>query len=114
MFLSRFHFTPGSKEQVNQSIADGNSLYRITEEYCDCQTALGAHRPDAAELAELSNQIYAMRKLRGIKHILLSKNWCKTPNSTQQTFHIDDLELVPFLADISENCLYQIDLYQRY
>lgn len=111
---SLFHFTAGDRESVNACVERCGSDYRLTNRHCDCETAVGAHDPDRPELAELCDLLYALRTVRGVKHVYLSKNWAYETNQSQIVRHIDDLDLKPFLADLEENCLYKIQLFKRY
>ena len=43
----------------------------------------------------------------------MSINWVGRINKREEHYHIDDINLAEFLANIKENCLYRIDLYER-
>lgn len=66
------------------------------------------------ELIELSRQIHALRSARNAKRVWLCKTWAVTRNKSEETVHIDDVDLPRFLAAAGTDCLYRIDLYQRY
>ena len=55
-----------------------------------------------------------LQNVRGIKYVLISKNWWKETNKKQETVHIRDIDVLHFLANIEENCLYKIELYKKY
>ena len=46
--------------------------------------------------------------------MLISKNWLDNENETEETVHIDDIDVIPFLANIQDNRLYKIELYKKY
>ena len=109
-----YRFAPGTKSQLKACIEAGGQDFRLTDRHCDCGTAIGSGRGRENELRELAARIGGMRKLRGIKCIYLSKNWIGNGTKTEKTVHVEDVSLIPFLAELEESCLYRIDLYPRY
>ncbi|MFT3952069.1 MAG: hypothetical protein QM689_09055 [Oscillospiraceae bacterium] len=107
-----FKFAKGDEDVVNRGVTACNPAYRITENYCDCETAIGEHNADSGEIRELAELIHALRKARWIKYVLLSKNWWENSNETVECVHIDEIDPAQYLADIADNCLYKIYLYQ--
>ncbi len=111
---SAFHFRIGSAKDVNEGIKNCDDGYRITLDSCDCDTAIGQKDSDRKELKKFEKFLLNLRDVRGIKYMLLSKNWWRETNTRQETVHIDDIDLLHFLAGIEDNCLYKIELYKRY
>ena len=111
---SSFFFHEGAASDINGCIQNCGDNYRITSNHCDCGTALGAHKTNADELQALSEYINQLRGVRGIKHIFLSKNWYKHRTESERTVHIDDIAIIPYLADIEDDCLYKIQLLIKY
>jgi len=111
---SKYHFSTGSAENINACVKECGEKYRLTAGQCDCDTAIGRGQAEKAELGDFKELILSLRSVRGIKYVLLSKNWWGETNLKQQTVHIDDIDIVPFLANIDNNCLYKIELYPRY
>ncbi len=111
---SRFAFNLGDAEKVNLGVKNGDWNYRITSEYCDCKTELGQKKTGGSQLKELKELLLDLRKVRGVKYVLISKNWLDNENETEETVHIDDIDIIPFLANIRDNCLYKIELYKKY
>ena len=111
---SEYHFNTGNENDVNDSVRNCDGNYRITVGYCDCDTALGEKDTERKELNNFEDILLNLKYVRGIKHILLSKNWVFDTNSKQKTVHIDDIDILHFLANIENNCLYKIELYPRY
>lgn len=109
-----FHFNFGDVSDVNLCVKNCTDDYRITNNHCDCHTAIGHKNTDEHELKELSSLLFNLKDVRGIKYVLLSKNWLKDTNKKQETLHIDDVDVVSLLANAEDNCLYKIELYKKY
>ncbi|MBR3778822.1 MAG: hypothetical protein IKL13_03740, partial [Clostridia bacterium] len=65
-------------------------------------------------LEELKDLLLNLQNVRGIKYVLISKNWWKETNSKQETVHIQEMDILHFLANMEDNCLYKIELYKKY
>lgn len=109
-----FFFHEGDETDIKSCIAECTNKYRITHEYCDCGTALGAYDTNKKDLLELADYISQMRKVRGIKHIFISKNWAQHKTEKEKTVHIDNIDIVHYLANIEDDCLYKIQLFKKY
>ncbi|MDD6022877.1 MAG: hypothetical protein PUC06_01395 [Oscillospiraceae bacterium] len=109
-----YHFNPGNMDAVNHCVENCGDHYRITAKHCDCGTPIGQKDANNPQLKELAELLYKLRDVRGIKFVLISKNWWKETNRKQNTVHIDDIDLLPFLANMEENCMYRIDLFQKF
>jgi hypothetical protein len=108
-----FSFIECTKAEIKHSIDNCDSKCRITKRICDCNTALGTHEKDNNELSDLSIYINQLRKVRGIKHVFISKNWWEDKLEKEYVVHIDDIDIIQFLADIECNCLYKIQLFRE-
>lgn len=104
----------GDIRDVNLSVNNCTNDFRITTNYCDCNTAIGQNHSENAEIKELSSLLFNLKEVRGIKYALISKNWWKNRNKRQETIHIDDVDVPTFLAGVQDNCLYRIELYKKY
>lgn len=111
---TEYHFNFGNIKSVNECVASCDSSYRITLNHCDCNTAIGQKHTKKKELEELKDLLLDLQKVRGIKYVLLSKNWWEETNNKQETVHIQDIDILYFLANIEDNCLYKIELYKKY
>lgn len=109
---SLFFFAEGTESDIKHCIKECKDDYRITKNYCDCGTALGSHMVDKEELKELGQYINQLRKVKGIKHIFISKNWWEEETQKELTIHIDDVDIIDYLANIEDNCLYKIQLFK--
>lgn len=111
---SRFTIRPGTKQELGLSIERDEADYRLTTRPSDCDSPFWTGKADADELIELSRQIHALRSARNAKCVWLCKTWAGTRNKSEETLYIDDVDLPTFLAAAKTDCLYRIDLYQRY
>lgn len=109
-----FTIRPGTKEALGLSIERDEADFRLTTRPCDCDFPLGAGNPEAEDLKELARLLRSLRSARNAKCVWLCKTWAGTRNKSEETVHIDDVDLPRFLADAKTDCLYRIDLYQHY
>ena len=63
---------------------------------------------------EYKELLLGLRNLRDIQCVYLSKNWDGEVNEDEKTVHIDEIDVVDFLAKIKDNCLYKIELCKKY
>lgn len=111
---SPYDFQIGNEEDINRCIAKETYKYRITNNACDCETPVGKHDTDNEKLKAFAELIGRLRDVRGIKYVVLSKNWTGEENEKSVTVHIQDTDIVKMLADAEEDCLYRIELYRKY
>ena len=111
---SPYTIRPGTKQALARCIAREDGSFRVTTHPCDCDFPLGAANPDAEPLTQLAQLILALRGARNAKCVYLCKTWTGTENESEQTVHVDDIDLPSFLADAKTDCLYRIDLYKRH
>jgi hypothetical protein len=114
--VSGYHFCRGDRHAIIKAAksAQADGTYRIGHGQCDCDTPVGAGREDAPELRNLASYFAELRTVRNIKYVYIIKNWAGQKVLPEQAVHIDDIEPVSFLAALKENCLYKIELFQRY
>ena len=106
-----YDFKIGKPQDVNDCVEKCGGDYRITRGHCDCNTPLGDEDPDHIGIAEFHEMLLKLQQVRGIKHILLSKNWWEESNLTEKTTHINAVDMPAFLANMKDRCLYKIELY---
>ena len=109
-----FYHSPGNEKELGLSIERDEADFRLTTRPCDCDFPLGAGNPEAEDLKELARMLRSLRSARNAKWVWLCKTWAGTRNKSEETVHIDDVDLLRFLAAAKTDCLYRIDLYQRY
>ena len=109
-----YHFALGNVDSVNEGVANCDDTYRITGDHCDCDTAIGQKRIGKKELEKFRELLLDLQNVRGIKYLLISKNWWEETNSKQQTVHLQDIDILHFLANMEDNCLYKLELYKKY
>ncbi len=110
---SPYKFTLGTKHDVKMCIINDSYEYRVTNLVCDCDFPVGEGNEEAKELIELASLIIDLKNARNSKCIYISKTWTGKKNKTEKTVHIDDINIVSFLANMELNCLYRIDLFNR-
>ena len=108
-----YHFNIGTKHNVKMAVLENADDFRITKGCCDCGTAIGGNDPNHEEIIGLCDLLNDMRLIDNIKYVYISKNWVGKINKREEHYHIDDINIAEFLANIKENCLYRIDLYER-
>jgi len=111
---NEFHFNCGNIKDVNACVEKCGMDYRITFNYCDCNTDIGQKDTNKKQLKSLEELLLNFKNVRGIKYVLISKNWWKETNSKQETVHIQEMDILHFLANMEDNCLYKIELYKKY
>lgn len=111
---SGYHFKIGTSEDVNRCIDIDGDNFRLRNSVCDCNTAIGNHKTGKSELNKFRVFLFELQNIRGIKHVYISKNWVGERNESEKSVHIQDIDLLSFLADLQDNCLYKIDLYKKY
>ena len=110
---SQFSIRPGTKQELGLSIERDEADFRLTTRPCDCDSPFGAGNADAEDLKELARLLRSLRSARNAKCVWLCKTWAGTRNKSEETVHIDDVDLPRFLAAAKTDCLYRIDLYRR-
>lgn len=111
---SEYHFRPGTRHDIKMAVAEESENFRLTHLCCDCDLPLCKGDTRAPELLELATQLEKLRTVRGIKCVYLCKTWTGKRNKKEETVHIEDLNLPEFLAGMSKQTLYRIDLYPRF
>lgn len=111
---SKYRFSIGNKDDVNTCVKNCGCEYRITSDMCDCDNPIDTKKVGKKALQDFEEVLLKLRDVRGIKYIFLSKNWVEEINEKEETVHINDIDVLPFLANIQENCLYKIELYKKY
>ena len=111
---SEYHFNIGDKNDVNTCVKNCGCEYRITSNHCDCDTPLGSKHSNKNGLKEFSELLINLRTIQGIKYVNISKNWIEELNEKETTVHIDDIDILNFLANFEDKILYKIELYKKY
>lgn len=111
---TEYHFSCGNADAVNKCVESCGKSYRITLDYCDCHTPIGQKHTNKKGLEELKALLLNLQDVRGIKYVLISKNWWEETNTKQETVHIQDIDILRFLANMEDNCLYKLELYKKY
>lgn len=109
-----FKFNIASHNILIKALEDENWDYRITQNHCDCGTAIGSHKTGKSELKDLIQYLKALKTVRNIKCAYLCKKWASDEIKNEKIVHINEIDTTHFLAKLDENCLYKIELYKKY
>ena len=109
-----YRFSLGTRHDVKMCIVNSGDAFRVTDWICDCDFPVGKGDENAPELKELAGLILDLKRTRDAKCLYLAKAWNGKRHRNEVTVHVDDIDLIPFLANMEENCLYRLDLYPKY
>ena len=116
----RFDFHITTKDEFEKAVFKDNHEYHITHSMCDCNTPIGKgeknlNSEELKYIKELADYIYKFCDIRGVRYILISKSEaCDEIEKEEETVHIQDIDLISYLANIEENRIYKIQLFIRY
>ena len=107
---SPYKFCIGTKHDVKMCVLNVSDEFRVTDWMCDCNFPVGRKNESAEPLIELASLINDLKNAKDSKCIYISKTWAGKRNKIERTIHINDVDIVSFLATMQLNCLYRIDL----
>lgn len=106
-----YRFNIGTKHDVKNDTRKRSGFdYCVTNDMCDCESAVAAKDPTNPELQKYEALLEDIKKVQGIKHIYLCKTWAGKSVKKEETVRLDDINLSDFLANADEGCLYTIDM----
>ena len=108
---SPYKFNIGTKHDVKMCIINDSYEYRVTDWVCDCEFPVGEKDESAKPLVDLAALINKLKNSRESKYIYISKTWSGRKIKNEKNIHIDDIDIISFLAHMDKNCLYRIDLH---
>ena len=108
---SHYKFCIGTKHDIKMCIVNDSYEYRVSDWVCDCEFPVGKKDASAKPLIELSMLINELKNARNSKCIYISKTWAGRKNKTEKNIHINDIDIVSFLANMDLDCLYRIDFH---
>ena len=114
-----FNFEITTKEEFKEAVSQDNYKYHITNSMCDCNIPIGKGKKNLNSeelkyIKKMADYICKFCDIRGIRYILISKNWACDEIEEEETVHIQDIDLISYLANIEENRIYKIYLFKRY
>ena len=110
---SVYHFKLGSTATIERDLNAHNYAYTITQGHCDCDTLIGQGDANHPEIKALAEYIKSLQDMRNIKWACIAKKWWDEDIEERQTVHINDIDILGFLANIKEKCLYKIQLFRK-
>ena len=108
---SPYKFRIGTKHDVKMCIVNDSYEYRVTDWVCDCEFPVGEKDVGAKPLVELATLINDLKDARNSKCIYISKTWAGKRNKTEKNIHINDIDIISFLANMDLDCLYRVDFH---
>ena len=108
---SHYEFCIGTKHDIKMCIVNDSYEYRVSDWVCDCEFPVGKKDVSAKPLIELAMLINELKNARNSKCIYISKTWAGRKNKTEKNIHINDIDIVSFLANMDLDCLYRIDFH---
>lgn len=108
---SAYKFSIGTKHDVKMCIVNDSYEYRVTDWVCDCDFPVGKKDEGAKQLIELAELINNLKNAKNSKCIYISKTWVGGRNKTEKSINLNEVDIVPFLANMDLDCLYKIDLH---
>lgn len=113
---SRINFLPCNADDIIKNAENETEEYMIYGGYgmCDCHIKIGNGDDNTSDIKDMAKQFNEFKKCRDVKEIYFLKHWWKDKVEETVTFHIDDVDIYQFLADVEENILYKIQLFKRY
>ena len=92
----------------------GGVFFRPTEDYCDCNTPLGSHKPGSKDLDRYLQWIQECKTCKNSKFIGLLKYWegsgRKEVLPPMQVVSITQVD-TKFLSEIKDDTIYKIHFY---
>ena len=107
---SPYKFARGTKHDLKMCIIENTPTYFVTNWACDCDFPVGMKDESREELVSLAALINRLKCVKGAGSIYISKTWIGQRNKSEKTVHINDIEIIPFLANMDLDCLYLIKL----
>ena len=108
---SHYKFCIGTKHDIKMCIVNDSYEYRVSDWVCDCEFPVGKKDVSAKPLIELAELINDLKNAKNSKYIYISKTWAGRKNKTEKNININEVDIVPFLANMDLDCLYRIDLH---
>ena len=107
---SHYKLSIGTKHDVKMCIINDSYEFRVTDWVCDCDFPVGKGDENAEQLVDLAGLICDLKNARDSKCIYIVKAWAGKRYKSEKRVHINDIDIISFLASMETDCLYQIDL----
>ncbi|MBQ6430944.1 MAG: hypothetical protein IJJ99_03600 [Oscillospiraceae bacterium] len=102
------HLSAGTKHDVKTAVLSCNGAFRLTDGCCDCESDVGRHDPDAAQVRDLAALIAEAGALPGAESVSLCKAWDTQRNKRECVLKLSELDLRQLFADFEPGTLYTI------
>lgn len=107
---SPYRLSIGTKHDVKMCIINDSYEFRVTDWVCDCDFPVGKGDQGAKPIADLARLICDLKNARNSKCIYIIKAWAGKRYKSEKRVHVNDIDIISFLASMETDCLYQIDL----
>ena len=99
---------PGTKHDLKMALLSDDGDYRITDGHCDCESDIGRHDAEAAQVVDLAELIAEVSALPGAKTVSFCKTWAQQRNRRESSLKRSETDLKQLLADLEPNTLYTL------
>lgn len=98
----------GTRHALKMAILDENSDYRVTDGCCDCDSAIGQHDPNAAEVSDMAAMMGEVCALDGADTLSFCKTWRNDRCKREKALKRSEVDFRPLLADLEPGILYTL------
>ena len=103
------HIIRGTRHDLKMAILSDGWDYRLTNSFCDCDSDVGRHDPNAPLVKDLSALLTDVCTLSGADTVSFSHTWINTRNKREKTMKLSDIDWPQLLADLEPSTLYTVD-----
>ena len=98
----------GTRHALKMALLSDAWDYRVTRCYCDCESEIGEHDHDAAQVTDMAALIEECCALDGAKTLSFCLNLENERNKREQTLKFSEVDLRQWLADLEPSTLYTL------
>ena len=103
-----YRIAPGTRHALKMALVDEDWDYRMTDGCCDCDSAVGEHDPDAAEVLDMAALMGEACALDGAEALSFCKTWRNDRCKREQALKRSEVDLRRLLADLEPKTLYTL------
>ena len=98
----------GTRHAMKMAILDESMDYRVNDGWCDCNSAIGMHDPNAEEVLDMAALIGEACALDGARTLSFCKTWRTDRCKREQSLKRSEVDLRQLLADLQPKTLYTL------
>ncbi len=103
------HIIRGTRHDLKMAILSDGWDYRLTNSFCDCDSDVGRHDPNAPLVKDLSALLTDVCTLSGADTVSFSHTWINTRNKHEKTMKLSDVDWPQLRADLEPSTLYTVN-----